>query len=296
MKTSVNLYKVKHHPNNTEALQKYELLVGLEKQKKQLLSHLRLILDRTTLSNWEDKYHKEGLKVLSNSLKFSPLILLSGDVGCGKTELASVIGSKLSKELGNRMVHTFETPSDLRGNGRVGELSARITAAFNQLSELKDSELGILIIDEADDLASSRDGEQQHHEDRAGVNALIKELDRLEKNGINVAVIFITNRSKAMDPAILRRAAVEIRFMRPGAEELREIFSQITDGINCNQNDLEDLVNLCLQKDIQFTFSDLYRRVIKQALINAWSDDVSFSISELKKSIKETTPTPNFKI
>jgi hypothetical protein len=37
----------------------------------------------------------------------------------------------------------------------------------------------ILVIDEADDLATGRGQTQAHHEDRAGVNVLIKQINQL---------------------------------------------------------------------------------------------------------------------
>ena len=39
----------------------------------------------------------------------------------------------------------------------------------------------VLLIDEADALAQSRELAQMHHEDRAGVNALIRGIDDLQK-------------------------------------------------------------------------------------------------------------------
>ena len=74
--------------------------------------------------------------------------------GVGKTALAHAIGTPLAKAL-NKRVHSFETPSDIRGTGRVGEISSRITEAFTKAKTLmKGDDVGIFIIDEADDLCS----------------------------------------------------------------------------------------------------------------------------------------------
>src|SRR5690606_12673165 len=128
------------------------------------------------------------------------------DVGCGKTELANAIGSPLAKLL-NKRIKCFETPSNIRRAGRVGEISNRITQAFDSVKmQLGKSEPGILIIDEADDLATSREQNQAHHEDRAGLNVLLKQIDSISREGYSISVILITNRLSVIDPAVIRRA------------------------------------------------------------------------------------------
>jgi len=74
---------------------------------------------------------------------------------------------------------------------------------------------GILVLDEADDLATRRGQMQAHHEDRAGVNVLIKQIDQLSKAKAPITVIIITNRADVLDPAVVRRAALRLDFHRP---------------------------------------------------------------------------------
>ncbi|MGG2362463.1 AAA family ATPase, partial [Salmonella enterica] len=88
---------------------------------------------------------------------------------------------------------------------RVVEISNRITEAFTQAkSKVKGHDIGILIIDEADDLATDREQNQAHHEDRTGLNVLIKQIDTVGREKSNLAVILITNRLKVLDPAVVR--------------------------------------------------------------------------------------------
>ena len=54
-----------------------------------------------------------------------------------------------------------------------------------------------------------------HHEDRAGVNAFIRGVDRLSNGQLPAAVIMCTNRLGALDPAVKRRAADILTFARP---------------------------------------------------------------------------------
>jgi ATP-dependent 26S proteasome regulatory subunit len=92
--------------------------------------------------------------------------------------------------------------------GHVGELSARITEAFTQAKARAVAiGRGILIIDEADDLATGRSQMQAHHEDRAGVNVLIKQINQLSTGSPPIALIMIINRADILDPAVIRRAS-----------------------------------------------------------------------------------------
>src|SRR5258708_8208659 len=76
----------------------------------------------------------------------------------------------------------------------------------------------ILLIDEADSLAQSREMAQMHHEDRAGVNALIRGIDDVANAKLACLVLMCTNRLGALDPAIRRRAAALFEFARPSQE------------------------------------------------------------------------------
>ena len=76
----------------------------------------------------EEKTSSKRVKLFDNYAK-DPLIILSGEVGCGKTELANSIASPLAKKL-DIIIKTYETPSNIRGSGRVGEISSRITGNF----------------------------------------------------------------------------------------------------------------------------------------------------------------------
>ncbi|WP_407659929.1 AAA family ATPase [Hyalangium gracile] len=128
----------------------------------------------------------------------------------------------------------LETPSDIRGTGMVGELSARITDAFSQAKAKVRKDYGLLVITEADDLALSRAELQAHHEDRAGLNVLIKQLDLLQREEHRLGGVMITNRIGALDPAVRRRAALVLEFSRPGATERRAIFEQLPNWSACH--------------------------------------------------------------
>ena len=68
-----------------------------------------------------------------------------------------------------------------------------------------------------------------HHEDRAGVNALIRGVDDFATGNLPAIVVMCTNRLDALDPAVRRRAAVTFTFNRPN-EAQRQAFLQAGTG------------------------------------------------------------------
>lgn len=273
----------------------YDNLIAIEEQKAALLGMLRFFFDNNLIEKWSKKHHYAKLKFLANIINGTPLIILSGDVGCGKTVLANCIATPLGKLLDKR-VFCFETPSNIRGAGRVGEISNRITEAFTQAkAKLRGDGIGILIIDEADDLATDREQNQAHHEDRSGVNVLIKQIDSIHKEKTNLAVILITNRLKALDPAVVRRASQVIQFTRPDANGRKKVFQSIFDGSDISEKDINELVKASERKDIPYSFSDLIQRIGRQAILKAIEQDRSFDKNIFLEVLKSVDPSPSIK-
>lgn len=283
--------QITKHPNYKIHEIRYNNLMGLDEQKTELLLTLQMLLDKDKLEKWEKKHHGNSLPFIKRGLKLSPLIILSGEVGCGKTELAQTISTPLAKLLQNPVI-AMQTPSDIRGNGLVGELSARITSAFTQAKNEIKSDFGILIIDEADDIASNRDEIQSHKEDKAGVNALIKEIDSIEPEKNKMAVILITNRMSSLDPAVVRRACLHLEFKRPSEKDLPNIFKHILENTSPNETDIDKLAKLAGKHLIPYSYSDLLQKIAKQALLRAISKDIPFDSNALYEVLEKTNPTP----
>lgn len=279
------------HPKK-EMLKDYNMLVGIDEQKKELLRTLEMLLDHQKIQEWEKKFHKKGLPILSHIKNESPLIILSGEVGCGKTALALSVGTPLA-ELLNRPVKVFETPSNIRGSGLVGEISHRITAVFETaLARLQNKEVGILIIDEADDIATSRAQNQAHHEDRAGLNVLIKQIDSIKKSNKALAVIMITNRVIVLDPAIRRRTSLHLVFERPTGKKLDEILTLMLEGIEYSKSEMDMFIKACSAHRIPYSYSDLFQRLVKQTTYEAVERNVPLSISIFREVLQKIEPTP----
>src|SRR5690606_8904361 len=109
----------------------FERLVGIEGHKDLLMDFLELTLRPEKFSAWIKNNHPDGLPFASELDFSSPLIILSGEVGCGKTALAGSVATPLGKRIDSRIL-VLETPTNLRGSGLVGEISKRITEAFSQ--------------------------------------------------------------------------------------------------------------------------------------------------------------------
>jgi SpoVK/Ycf46/Vps4 family AAA+-type ATPase len=280
------------HPNK-DAHASFGGLAGLDAHKERLVEELALLLDRSRIDGWRKKHHPKGLAIVDALSKSAPVVMLSGEVGCGKTALATSVASPVAELLDARVV-CFETPSNVRGTGLVGDLSNRITTVFSmakaKLSGTK--RYGILVIDEADDLATSRAQLQAHHEDRAGLNVLVKQIDMLARDAPGLAVILITNRVSVLDPAIRRRVALHLEFGRPDAAARRAIFTHILEGTEPADRDLDDLVKRSERDDVPYSSSDVVHRVGRLALTRARLQDIPFGARLLADALAEVEPTP----
>lgn len=281
-----------HHPCK-DAAARYEALVGIEAQQQALLDELTLILDAGRSEAWLRRHHPDGLLAASALTGGSSLVLLSGEVGCGKTALATSIGTPLAERL-DRKVIALETPSNIRGGGLVGELSSRITEAFKQAcGKAKKVGCGLLIIDEADDLATAREQMQAHHEDRAGVNVLIKQIDEIVRDRVPLAVLLITNRSVSLDPAVVRRATLQLRFDRPSGAQRRAVMKRLLTGTEFTKKEIDALAMATApRRGVPFSFSDLTVRLLRSALRRALGADCPFGPAALQEALVEIEPSP----
>lgn len=293
---TINIKSEKQTSEDERILDRFNQLIGISEQKEQLLTHLQWIMKPIDSKKWIKDHHPNGLELVKRITKIPSLIILSGDVGCGKTELANCIGSKLSESLNNEPVWIYRAPSDIRGTGLVGELANRMTSMFESVkADSANRKYRILIIDEADDVSNSRENSEQHHEDRTGVNTLIKEIDKLSDESVKIAVIMISNRTESFDPAILRRATIEIKFTRPNQTELVELMTFICSGMKIEKNQLQNLIQICLDKSPGFTYSDLFNRIALPTLMQAMRNDEPFSYEKISHALKITEPSPQFK-
>ena len=106
-----------------------------------------------------------------------------------------------------------------------------------------------------------------------------------------LAVIMITNRESALDPAVLRRAALSLTFSRPNAAARTALFTWMLSGTDPATKDIAELVKLTESK-VPYTYSDLTDRLGKLAARLAWKLDVPFSAAMLKRALSDVKPSP----
>jgi AAA+ superfamily predicted ATPase len=288
-----------------DALERYQNLIGLDAMKERLEKECEALLRPDLLEHWSKEKHGTRLPVLDLLTRRPPLFIFAGDVGTGKTELGLTFGDRLARK-SKLPVELFCLSLRTRGSGAVGEMTRLISDAFKQLhascSKLKGNGkkpagAAILLIDEADSLAQSRELAQMHHEDRAGVNALIRGIDDIANTKLPCLTIMCSNRLDAIDPGVRRRAAAVFEFKRPTLEYRNKLLSNYLHGSNLSQADVAAIAKLLGESETcpyGFTFSDISQRYIPTLVLAAYPDhkitrDLAVKIAEAMH------PTPPFK-
>lgn len=288
-----------------DAKQRLARLVGIDEAKERLAKVLAVLVNPAGPKDWADKFHSGAPTLLDYLARRPPLVILSGDVGTGKTELAETIGDAVARSE-HIDVTLFPMSLSTRGSGRVGEMTKLVSAAFDKVIEhgkklarddKKAAGGAILLIDEGDALTQSRESEQMHHEDRAGVNAFIRGIDRLSSKHYPVAVVLCTNRVSSIDPAVLRRAAEVFTFSRPNAEQRKSLLEGplVEAGLEAKQ--IDQVVALTGEGSSGkpgFTYSDLTQRLLPLLVLDAYPSK-AISFARTLELIRDMQPTPQFK-
>lgn len=269
-----------------------------------MLKEARILLSPKALLDWSKKHHKKKLPIISAFLDRPPLFIFGGDVGTGKTALAESVGDPIARNMGIPIT-LYELSLNARGSGAVGEMTKLISKAFDEIAQTtrpidsgKKDPTGatILLIDEADALAQSRESDQMHHEDRAGVNALIRGIDQLCTQRLPVIVFMCTNRLDAIDPAVRRRAADTFQFERPGGEQRRSMLEAALDGVGLKPEELDALAELtgpCNGRSYGLTYSDIAQRLVPNLLLDAFPDN-AITYEQTISVVKKIESTPPF--
>ena len=259
------------------AQQRYAALVGLDPIKTRLAKEAELILQPKLLEDWSVRTHGTVLPAVGRLTGRPPLMIFAGDVGTGKTTLAETFADAIARRHGID-VRVKRLSLRARGSGAVGEMTRLIGTAFDViLREARAAGSGrpvVLVIDEADALAQSREAAQMHHEDRAGVNALIRGISQIASERLAILVIMCTNRADALDPAIRRRAAAEFDFARPDDAQRAAVLTSIFDGVGLRAAQIAALVELTGPngRGYGYTYSDLVDRVLAATCLAAYPD------------------------
>ena len=134
-----------------------------------------------------------------------------------------------------------------------------------------------------------------HHEDRAGVNAFIRGIDRLANGQLPAAVIMCTNRLGALDPAVKRRAAEILVFERPNDAQRHAVLDSALYALGLSAKQVDDLVAATGKGKghYGFTFSDLTQRLLPAIVLDAYPSR-SVEAPRALEITKQMQPTPPF--
>ena len=124
-------------------------LIGFETKFQRIYGNLKLLLDQEGLKNWSKKFHQNELPIISQLTDRYPLIILSGDVGTGKTVSAEAIADRIVRELGKEGFF-LKLSTRVRGEGLHGQMGNLVNDAFAQLkNQAGKKRLAFLLIGEA---------------------------------------------------------------------------------------------------------------------------------------------------
>ncbi len=289
---------------DTAVKKRFDQLVGLDSEKKFLIKQSKVLFNPTLLSTWSQSYYKKDINILSYVVKRPPLFIFSGDVGTGKTSLAESFGDSIAREEGIN-VTLYRLSLKARGNGTVGDMTKMVSSAFetvlaeakkNQGRAGKPKNAFVLVIDEADALAQSRESAQMHHEDRAGVNALIRGIDTISSEHLPIIVVMCTNRLSAIDPAVKRRAINIFSFKRPNDQQRKAIFESTFKDCEISATQLKTLVKSTgpnTQRNYGYTYSDIMQRFLPNVVMSFFPDS-AIDLSKLTEIAIAMAPTPPF--
>lgn len=302
---SLELFEdIKEFPDGAVKL-RYDQLVGLSDTKEHLIKESRLLFNPSLISEWSKKHYGKEITLLGHFRRRPPLFIFSGDVGTGKTSLAETFGNEVAR-LEKIDITLYRLSLKSRGNGTVGEMTKLISSAFDTIMNEgkkfatkgnKPKSALILLIDEADALAQSRELAQMHHEDRAGVNALIRGIDSISTEHLPVMVVMCTNRLSSIDPAVKRRASMIFDFVRPNEVQRNHILKSTFEDTGVTDEVLQKLVDATGPSravGYGYTYSDIMQRLLPAILIEFFPDK-AIDFDRVISLAKEILPTPPFK-
>jgi AAA+ superfamily predicted ATPase len=286
------------------ARKRFTRLVGIDEAKSRLTKILGVLVNPAGPRAWATKHHRDAQTLLDYVERRPPLVILAGDVGTGKTELAETVGDGVARQE-DISVTLFPISLATRGSGKVGEMTRLLSAAFDVTAQAaqrlkrpdgaKATGAVILLVDEADAITQSREAGQMHHEDRAGVNAFIRGVDRLAEDRLPAAIILCTNRLSAIDPAVQRRAADVFIFKRPTAPQRKLVLEAPLGEASFSSSQIDKIVAMtgdAPANPVGFTFSDLTQRLLPTLVLDAYPDRaITFEGAvQLVSSMKATPP------
>ena len=196
-------------------------------------------------------------------------VLLHGPPGTGKTSLALSMSHAMHMPV-------IEVRLSMITSQYLGETSKNIDKIFEFAKKLAPC---ILFIDEFDYVAKSRITDD-HGAMKRAVNALLKNIDKINLVKFGVLLIGATNHPQLLDEAAWRRFDEVVEFSLPNEEMREQILKNVTASVGCEC----DFRYLAAQTD-GLSGSDI-RMIVKEARLTAIIEErKTLSQSDIEKGI-----------
>lgn len=231
-------------PNKASEALDWDYLAGYQNVKRDIEDTVLLALTHG------DVYDKiTAATRMKNETNRPRCVLFEGPPGCGKTTSAKIISQQVDIPL-------VYMPLEAIMSKYYGESESKLAEIFEAAAAMGSV---IVFIDEVDSLATSREA-GLHEATRRILSTLLRKIDSFESDG-EVLVICATNRKKDLDPALVSRLDLSIRFELPDAPTRAAIFQRYAKQLSAD--DLSQLGDVAVNlsgRDIADICKDAERK------------------------------------
>lgn len=168
--------------------------------------HVQSVLDEFI------RYVSASDKLIAEGVGVAPSLIAFGPPGCGKTEMARLIASRLGLPL-------ITARTDTLISSYLGSTAKNLRLLFDHAA----SRPCVLFLDEFDAIAKLRDDRFELGELKRVVVSLLQNIDAIQGHTVLLAA---TNHEHLLDPAIWRRFAYRVKIDLPAAEARACIFKR----------------------------------------------------------------------